>query len=170
MSNFYITLWFFTFFSGCQGAYFYEKKELNSIKSSFLHSQKINLNTKEYYIQWFWLNSQASKNQSSEKNEFETLSFSGLQVGRKQNLVVAVKSLNQEWVSLPTNYEFEFYAWMPSMGHPLKNSAVFTGGDSGLYLNTGIEFNMSGLWEMQILIWDENSNLIKKIIWNESIP
>jgi hypothetical protein len=56
---------------------------------------------------------------------------------------------------------------MPSMGHPMQNAGFFEEVSFGVYINSEIEFNMDGEWEMFIQVYDENYDIMSEALWQE---
>jgi hypothetical protein len=56
---------------------------------------------------------------------------------------------------------------MPGMGHPMKNAGTFEMVSEGVYLNTSIEFNMGGEWEMFLMLVDEDFEVLEEVSWTE---
>lgn len=63
--------------------------------------------------------------------------------------------------------ELGFYAWMPSMGHPAGDAGFFEEVETGVYLNSGIRFNMGGEWELSLQDLDEDYNVKDEVKWLE---
>ncbi|MCJ8275332.1 MAG: hypothetical protein HRT44_08085 [Bdellovibrionales bacterium] len=61
----------------------------------------------------------------------------------------------------------QFYASMPSMGHPLEDPGTFERLDEGIYINHKVQFNMPGDWLMEIWIMDQNFEIKDKVEWDE---
>lgn len=67
--------------------------------------------------------------------------------------------------SLPEGQTLEFYATMPSMGHPMEDAGFFEEIDQGVYVNKAIRYNMSGDWKNELWIMDENLNILDRLQW-----
>jgi hypothetical protein len=82
-------------------------------------------------------------------------------------LLVSVYDAEGELVDLPNDLQLQFYATMPSMGHPLDDAGTFTKIATGLYLNTTIKYNMSGDWQNEIWLMDSNFKIHGTVQWLE---
>lgn len=70
-------------------------------------------------------------------------------------------------VSLPSGQELNFYATMPSMGHPIEQPGFFEELSSGIYLNKNIIFNMQGPWTLELWVQDSVTfNILDKVEWS----
>lgn len=87
----------------------------------------------------------------------------------KNKLLVILKNSANQSVSLPQGYSLAFYSTMPSMGHPLANAGEFLEFSPGLYLNQNIRYSMEGEWKNELWIYDENSNIVDKVSWLETL-
>jgi hypothetical protein len=81
-------------------------------------------------------------------------------------LIVTIKNYKDLRQSLPEGYELEFSATMPSMGHGLDQPGYFEQIFEGVYQNPEIYLQMTGEWDFQISIWDEEGNLVESTTWN----
>lgn len=86
---------------------------------------------------------------------------------KSSSLLVKVLDSTSNLVDLPEGVSLEFYAWMPSMGHPLTDAGSFERLSTGVYLNNGIVFNMGGEWEMQLMLWGKSDEVIHDLKWYE---
>ncbi|MGH1468042.1 MAG: hypothetical protein ACRBBP_04060 [Bdellovibrionales bacterium] len=84
---------------------------------------------------------------------------------KTSEMLVVVTNAEDERVSLKG--ELGFYAWMPSMGHPGDDMGFFEEIDKGVYLNSGIRFNMGGEWEILLQELDEDFNVKDEVKWLE---
>ena len=82
-------------------------------------------------------------------------------------LVVFMRNQDGVLVSLPEGHTLDFYATMPSMGHPLADPGFFDEVNPGLYLNKNIVYNMPGDWKNDIAILDQNDDVVEQVIWDE---
>lgn len=80
-------------------------------------------------------------------------------------LMIFVRDQNGELSSIDS--ELGFYAWMPSMGHPMEDAGFFEKVSEGVYLNSHIKFNMGGEWEMFFQVYDENYDVLSEASWKE---
>ena len=85
----------------------------------------------------------------------------------KENTLVVFLYKNQELHSLPSDLSIEFYATMPSMGHPLEDAGYFQELSPGIYINEHIKYNMSGEWKNELQIMNSAFNIQDKISWSE---
>jgi hypothetical protein len=67
--------------------------------------------------------------------------------------------------SLPSGQTLNFYATMPSMGHPMEDAGFFQELDEGIYLNKSIRYNMPGDWKNELWIMDANLNIVDQLEW-----
>jgi hypothetical protein len=73
-------------------------------------------------------------------------------------------------VSLPQGQELNFYATMPSMGHPIEQPGYFDELSTGIYLNKNIIFNMQGPWQMELWVQDSlTSSILDKVEWSVTL-
>jgi hypothetical protein len=89
--------------------------------------------------------------------------------GKPQQLLVRFFDEQNEAIVLPEGIEMEFYSWMPSMGHPLTDPGYFQEQEGHGYVNSSIRFNMGGPWQMKLLFWDSDQNLLKTLVWEETL-
>ena len=85
----------------------------------------------------------------------------------ENKLMIYFYDKNKELVDLPKDILLEFYATMPSMGHPMADAGYFTRLDAGIYFNDSIVFNMPGDWRMELILYDQDYNEIEKVKWDE---
>lgn len=83
-----------------------------------------------------------------------------------QLLVVLRNSLGR-LTSLPQDMSLNFYATMPSMGHPMDDAGYFEEIDTGIYLNKTIRYNMGGDWRNELWLMDADFNIKEKVLWHE---
>ncbi len=69
--------------------------------------------------------------------------------------------------SLPDGQSLEFYATMPSMGHPMEDAGFFTEVDPGIFVNKNIRYNMPGDWKNELWIMDSEWNILDRLEWDE---
>ena len=109
-------------------------------------------------------------------NEKANFSKSGLQAEvkwiegpfgniKKENHLVVFLYKDGGLFSLPDGQTLEFYATMPSMGHPLEDPGFFEEIDKGIYLNKSIHYNMPGDWKNELWIMDANFNILDRLEW-----
>ena len=67
--------------------------------------------------------------------------------------------------SLPKNQTLEFYATMPSMGHPMEDAGFFEEVDTGIFINKDIRYNMPGDWLNELWIMDQDFNILDRLQW-----
>ena len=80
-------------------------------------------------------------------------------------LLVSVYNLEGELTDLPTTLSLQFYATMPSMGHPMDDAGYFEKISTGLYLNSTIKYNMPGDWQNELWVMDENYQTLEAVQW-----
>lgn len=85
-------------------------------------------------------------------------------INRPNSIIVYLFNSKGELTDLPLDVSINFFATMPSMGHPLDRPGDFNRIARGIYLNTGIIFNMPGEWEMEIYL-DKNGSTYDKVTW-----
>ncbi|MEO0335647.1 MAG: hypothetical protein AAF202_04605 [Pseudomonadota bacterium] len=68
---------------------------------------------------------------------------------------------------LPEGLSLEFYATMPSMGHPMEDAGFFEEIEVGLYLNKSIRYNMPGDWRNELWLMDSDFKVIDRVTWDE---
>ncbi len=83
----------------------------------------------------------------------------------KSNHLLVVLYKNEKPYSLPKNQTLEFYATMPSMGHPMDDAGFFEEIDTGIYVNKSIKYNMPGDWKNELWIMDSDFNILDKLEW-----
>jgi len=71
--------------------------------------------------------------------------------------------------SLGADQQINFFATMPSMGHPLDQPGYFEELAAGVYLNKDITFNMSEEWEMELWLQNMNGDIQEKVTWLEHL-
>lgn len=84
---------------------------------------------------------------------------------KESKLMIFVRDSNENLTSISS--EIGFYAWMPSMGHPMEAAGSFKEVSKGVYLNSHIKFNMGGEWEMFIQIYSEDYEIQNEAAWLE---
>lgn len=80
-------------------------------------------------------------------------------VKKKSILIVYFYNAEQKLTDIPTGLSLNFFATMPSMGHPMDRPGYFEKISQGIYINREIVFNMVGEWEMQLSLDTENETL-----------
>jgi hypothetical protein len=80
-------------------------------------------------------------------------------------LLVYMLNAQKRLESLPEGLELQFYATMPSMGHPLSHAGYFQRIADGVYINKDVIFNMAGDWLMEISVIDEQGNTKDVLQW-----
>ena len=108
------------------------------------------------------------------KNQPYRVSFTWLEsiktsVKDKNKLIVYVYNSQKELVDLPEVLNLEFYASMPSMGHPMENEGVFQRVAQGIYLNQDIVFNMGGEWLMELWLINAQFEVKDQVAWIEKL-
>lgn len=88
-------------------------------------------------------------------------------IQKNNHLLVILKNEQGEPESLPSPLTLNFYATMPSMGHPMEDAGFFEEIDKGIYINKTIRYNMPGDWKNELWIMDENYNVLEKVEWLE---
>lgn len=83
----------------------------------------------------------------------------------RNNHVMVFLYRGESLYSLPSGQTLEFYASMPSMGHPLHDVGFFEEIDTGIYVNKGIRYNMPGDWKNELWIMDESFNILDRLQW-----
>ncbi|MCB0363668.1 MAG: hypothetical protein KDD35_13155, partial [Bdellovibrionales bacterium] len=83
----------------------------------------------------------------------------------KTNHLVVFLYKEGKLYSLPENQTLEFYATMPSMGHPLDDPGVFESIDNGIYVNKSIRYNMPGDWKNELWIMDSDLKILDRLEW-----
>lgn len=82
-------------------------------------------------------------------------------------LLVQMKNPQGELQDLPAGLFLQFYAIMPSMGHPMDDAGTFERIAKGLYLNSTIKYNMPGDWKNEIWVMDSTFKTIEAVQWND---
>lgn len=82
-------------------------------------------------------------------------------------LLVIIKNAEDRLASLPQGKTLNFYATMPSMGHPLDDPGFFKEISEGIYLNSTIKYNMPGDWKNELWIMNSDFYIEDKVIWHE---
>jgi hypothetical protein len=88
-------------------------------------------------------------------------------VQKSSSLVIYVYNQKQELTDLPSGKDLEFFATMPSMGHPLDQPGEFIRVAKGIYINSSIRFNMPGDWQMEVSIVTSNNEIVEQAVWLE---
>ncbi len=83
-------------------------------------------------------------------------------------LLVSVYNSNDELTDLPDSLQLQFYATMPSMGHPMDDAGMFERISTGLYLNSTIKYNMQGDWQNELWLMDQNYQTVEAVQWFDS--
>jgi hypothetical protein len=100
------------------------------------------------------------------KVQYQWLSGPFSNVKQNSSLIVYL-SRDGKSVSLPAGQELNFYATMPSMGHPIEQPGYFEELSTGIYLNKNIVFNMQGPWVLELWVQDSLTfNILDKIEWS----
>ncbi len=86
---------------------------------------------------------------------------------KSSEILVIVRGADGARASLSD--ELGFYAWMPSMGHPMADAGYFEEVSTGVYINSTIKFNMGGEWEMSLRTLDEDFNIKDEVKWLETL-
>ncbi|MCB9072258.1 MAG: hypothetical protein H6623_01455 [Bdellovibrionaceae bacterium] len=82
-------------------------------------------------------------------------------------LLVVVKDEFGQATSLPDTMTLQFYATMPSMGHPMDDAGFFEKIETGVYINKSIRYNMPGEWRNELWILNDKLETTDKISWFE---
>ncbi|MCB0379304.1 MAG: hypothetical protein KDD33_12495 [Bdellovibrionales bacterium] len=85
----------------------------------------------------------------------------------KNQLLVILKNDQGAPSPLPEGLTLNFYATMPSMGHPMDDAGQFQYLGNGIYLNPSIKYNMPGDWKNELWIMDNQFNIKDKVTWEE---
>ena len=116
-------------------------------KSAPLAANKV-FNTNNYLVQYQWLSGPFSN------------------VKQPSSLIVYL-SRDGKPVSLPAGQDLNFYATMPSMGHPVEQPGYFEELSLGIYLNKNIVFNMQGPWSLELWIQETVTfDILDKVQWS----
>jgi hypothetical protein len=100
------------------------------------------------------------------KVQYQWLSGPYSNVKQTSSLIVYL-SRDGKPISLPSGQELNFYATMPSMGHPIEQPGYFEELSTGIYLNKNIVFNMQGPWVLELWVQDSLTyNILDKIEWS----
>jgi hypothetical protein len=83
------------------------------------------------------------------------------------NTLLVVLTQNAQAYSLPEGLTLNFYATMPSMGHPMDDAGFFEEIEPGVYINRSIRYNMPGDWKNELWIMDSNFNIKDQVAWDE---
>lgn len=90
-------------------------------------------------------------------------------LSQTSQLMVLIFDSSGKLTSLPKDKELQFYATMPSMGHPLEDPGFFEEADTGVFINKTIQFNMPGEWKMNLWITDMDYNILDESSWLEQL-
>jgi hypothetical protein len=82
-----------------------------------------------------------------------------------ENSLLVILSKGGLAQSLPEGKTLEFYATMPSMGHPMEDAGYFEELEPGIYVNRHIRYNMPGDWENELWIMDSDYNVLDSVKW-----
>lgn len=88
-------------------------------------------------------------------------------ISTNNQLLVVVKNHLGAPASLPEGHSLNFYATMPSMGHPMEDAGFFEELSPGVYVNKTIRYNMPGDWRNELWIMDRDLNIKDKVVWDE---
>jgi hypothetical protein len=80
-------------------------------------------------------------------------------------LLVILKDSNGALTSVPEGLTLEFYATMPSMGHPMEDAGYFENIGPGLYINQSIRYNMPGDWKNELWLLDNDFETQDRLSW-----
>lgn len=86
---------------------------------------------------------------------------------KKPNYLIVFLYKDGRLHSLPEDQTLEFYATMPSMGHPMEDAGFFEEVEPGIYVNKAIRYNMPGSWKNELWIMDKALNIMDEIEWHE---
>ncbi len=89
-------------------------------------------------------------------------------IDKTNTLIVYLFNKQGALVDPPKDLTVEFYAIMPSMGHPMGDAGFFEKLDTGIYINKNIVFNMDGDWLMEVLLLNKDYVVQDKVEWEES--
>ncbi len=82
-------------------------------------------------------------------------------------LLVFITDEQGALTDIPEGLSLNFYADMPSMGHPMDDAGAFQKLETGIFLNKTIRFNMAGDWRMELRLQDEEFNITDQVQWYE---
>jgi hypothetical protein len=88
-------------------------------------------------------------------------------LSKASQLVVLVYDSNGQLVDLPEDLTLGFFGIMPSMGHGLEDAGYFERISMGIYENKNIFFQMSGNWQIELSILNQNYDELDKVLWLE---
>lgn len=124
------------------------------------------------------INNQVRTDKGNQTLESEPLLFSQTQVSvdfrwlkgpygqlKQENHLVVFLYQEEEPYSLPETQSLNFYATMPSMGHPMEDAGFFEEIEPGVYINKSIRYNMPGDWQNELWIMDQDFNILDKVQW-----
>jgi hypothetical protein len=83
------------------------------------------------------------------------------------SLLVTLSNSRGELEDLPVGLFLQYFAVMPSMGHPMDDAGTFERISKGIYLNSTIKYNMPGDWKNEIWVMDATYKTIEAVQWND---
>ena len=88
-------------------------------------------------------------------------------LSKKSQIMVILFNKEGHRTSLPKGVDLQFYATMPSMGHPLDDPGFFEEIETGIFINNNVQFNMPGEWKMELWLTDKDYNILDNSLWLE---